>query len=420
LLGLNILANPSMLLLLPALPLWLGWRSRRELARSALAAAAALLLVAPATLHNFLASRDAPGGPELILVSAQSGVTLAHGNGPGALGVYRPLPGVSQDRAKQNAEAYRQARTATGREGWKNTDRHFRDQALAWIFSHPGESAPLVLRKAGLLIAGQDYGDLYNITLEQSDPELPDPVPLPLGLLQTGWLLPAAFAGAWFLLRACGRVAAPDLALLALPCLIVLVFWYSPRYRMPLIPSACLLAPFAVARLLAIPRAAPRCAALAVLLLLPLAGRQLLLHTRLDDASRYRGEYEFHIGYRLRELGRPGEALPRFERALTADFSPADSHEQIGRSRVDLGQQRAAAGDSAAATQLFTAALGDFRACLDLDPQQMDVWVSRGALLAKLGDPQQGRSHLAEALRLAEAAGLTDAASQIRRMLAQL
>lgn len=419
LLGLNVLANPTMLLLLPALPLWLGWRSRRDLGHAGLVAAAALLMVLPATLHNYLATRHSAGGAEFILVSAQSGITYAHGNGPGALGVYRGLPGLSQMRATQNQEAYEAARAATGRAGWKSADRYFRGRAVDWLIDNPGEALRLHLRKLAFLLFGQDYGDLYNVTLEARDPDLPRTTP-PLSLIQTGWLLPAACAGALFLARRRGREAWPEIALLLLPCLVVLIFWYSPRYRMPLIPAACLLAPYGLVGLARLPARGLAAAGIVAVLLIPAAGRAAALSSGLDDAERFRPEYEFHVGYELWLLKRHEAAIPRLTNALAANFEPANTLETLGRARMDLGLEREQAGRLTEAGPLYAAALQDFAASLELDPTQLDVWVTRGNLLAKLGEPEKARRHLEEAVRLAEARGDPNLAGQIRGLIERL
>jgi len=419
LLGLNVLANPSMLLLLPALPLWLGWRSRLDWGRSALVAGLALLTVAPATLHNHLATRGARGGAEFILVSAQSGVTYAHGNGPGALGVYRGLPGVSQARALQNQEAYEAAFRATGVAGWKATDRYFRGQATDWLRANPGAALQLHLRKLAFLFFGQDYGDLYNVSLERRDAALPRTTP-PQILLQTGWLLPAAFAGALFLLRARGRQAWPEIALLLLPCLVVILFWYSPRYRMPLIPAACLLAPYGVARLAALRSRPLAVAGILALALVPAVGRAATRSSGLDDAERYRPEYEYHLGHQLYEWQRHAAAIPRLQAALAAGFEPATVHETLGRAQMELGRERGKAGDAQAAAELYGAALASFRSCLDLDPQQLDVWVTRGMLLERLGERDKALRHLEEAERLARERGDAATAESLRGLIERI
>jgi tetratricopeptide (TPR) repeat protein len=419
LLGLNVLANPSMLLLLPALPLWLGWRPRQGLGQAGLVAACALLAIAPATLHNFLATRQSEAGPELILVSAQSGITYAHGNGPGAIGVYHGLPGVSQLRLIQNQEAYAAAQAATGRPGWKSADRYFRGQAVDWLLANPAAAFELHLRKLAYLFVGQDYGDLYNISLEAADADLPRTVP-PTSFVQTGWILPAALAGAVFLLLRRGRAAAPDVALLVLPCLIVILFWFSPRYRMPLIPAACLLAPFGAVQLARLVQRPLAVAGLAVLLLIPIAGRAAAASSGFDNAERYRPEYEYHLGHQLHQWRRHEAAIARLTQSLEAGFEPATVLETRGRARMDLGLSCEQAGQTKDAARNYQEGLADFGRCLELDPQQLDVWVTRGNLLRKLGQTEKARRDLQEAVRLAEARGDAALAASLRARIASL
>lgn len=435
--GANVLANPPMLLLAAALPPWLGWRSRASWRALGLVAAGGALALAPATLHNALATRGSPGGAEFILVSAQSGVTFAHGNAPGAIGVYRAIPGVSQDRRRQNLEAYALAARATGEPGWRATDRFFRAQGLDWIRTRPDDAALLFARKAGFLLFGQDYGDLYAPALEHADAELPRPVPAPFGALPTAWLLPAAFGGAWLLARERRRAALPALALLAIPCVTVLLFFYSPRYRLPLVVPACLLAPCALrAAVLMLP--GPRgWLALAALAGAPLLGRAAMLGAGLDDAARFRPEFEFQFGVlRLQQGGEAaargdraaaadldGRAALRFERALELGHSPADSAEFLGRARLARAEQ----GDPAEEEAGLRAALEAFGRALAEDPERLDSMVDAARAWQRLagrhGDPGgllEARALLQSALQVTVGRGDEARSATLRRMLAAL
>jgi len=427
LIGVNVLANPPMLLFAFALPVWFGARSRAGWRASGLTLAGMLLAIAPATLHNALATQDSPGGIEFILVSAQAGVTYAHGNAPGALGVYRAIPGVSQDRQKQNLEAFALAARATGEPGWKNTDAWFRAQGTDWVFAHPGAAALLHLRKAGFLLFGQDYGDLYSIALENGDATLPRPVPWPLGSVPTPWLLPAACAGAWILARTRRRGAVPTLALLLIPCAVVLIFWYSPRYRLPLIVPACLLAPCAIRAAWTAPSRARQAALLAAFALIPAGGRVLMLGTRLDQADRYLPEYEFHVGYQLLAWQKPEAAIPRLQAALNLGHSPAASAELIGRAHIALAERAAEAGDAAQARSAYVRAFESFLIALSHEPERLDSLVDAARVQQRLAEDHgaadgiaQARSFLTHALRVTVQNGDEQRSAILRQMLAAL
>lgn len=426
LIGANLLANPPMLLVLGALPLAFGWRCAAAWRASGLVAAGCALAVAPATLHNALATRGSPGGTEFILVSAQSGVTYAHGNGPGAIGVYRALPGVAQDRRRQNLEAYALAARATGSPGWGATSSFFRRQATDWLLAHPDEAALLYLRKAGFLLFDHDYGDLYQPTLENDDPDWPRPVPLPFGALPIPWLLPAAAVGAAWLACRRGREAVPALALLLIPCAVVLIFWYSPRYRMPLAAPACLLAVLGLRAAWAAPPRA-RLAWLAVIALIPVAGGAVLRSSGLAGVERYRPEYAYHAGYLLHEDGRHAEAALRFEQALALGYAPAPAAEMLGRARAAAAGLLYAEGDAAAAEAALRAAAEAFDLALGHEPERLDALVDAAqahALLAERhGDPSgtgRARELLRAALRITARAGDETRSAILRRRLAAL
>ena len=233
-LGAAALAWPPWLLLVPVALLRAG---RGAGGRAALAAAAALAAVlAPVTLHNLRAT----GEP--ILVSAQAGITLMHGNGPGAKGVYTPVAGVSPDRRFQNQDALRVAREQGGAEGWSAASRWWAGQALRTRLEDPAGTLRLEAAKLWWFLSARHYGDIYRPTDERGEAFgwslrlLPLPVP---------WLLLPALA---FLLLGRRRTGAEAL-LLAVPLITVLVFFYSPRYRLPAVPLAAVLAAAAAVRL---------------------------------------------------------------------------------------------------------------------------------------------------------------------------
>lgn len=436
LLGLNLLANPTMILALPLLPLWLGWRGRAAWRDCAVVAGCALALVAPSAAHNWLATRGSPGGAELILLSAQAGVTYAHGNSARAFGIYTPLEGVALERETQNESAYRLAAEATGEPGWKNTSRYFMARALDWAREHPGDALRLHLRKAAWLLDGRHYGDIYQIHQEHHDPKFPPPTRLPCGGLPTGWLILPALAGGLVLLARRGRGAWPELLTLALPAAVVLLFWYSPRYRLPLVPSACLLAPLG---LVAAWRLAPR--ALGAGLAVALAAAAPLLGTALrpalppfgaavqldpaevwfDAPEMYEAEYERHAGEALMQLKHfPGAALERFQRCVDIGGEQAIVREYMGNMRVDLGRLASGAGDEAAARIEYEAAILEYGRAIALNPDRHYAWLGRGATLAYLGRLDAAAPDLRRALELARSNGDAEAIAHIESLIQRL
>lgn len=197
-----------------------------------------MLCIAPATVHNALASG------EWIPVSAHAGVTFFHGNNPGADGTLTGS-GLSMDKSVHQREALEETREALGPDaGWGDVSGHFLSKGLAWWRAEPERAVGLAARKAVLFAGARHYGDIDLVTLERS------------AVLPTLWLapIPAAWIAAAGVLLALAslrakRIDAWPAALVALAAFgVVVVFWYSPRYRLPAVPASGLLIACAWAR----------------------------------------------------------------------------------------------------------------------------------------------------------------------------
>ncbi len=419
LLGLNVLANPAMELAFVLLPLWLGWRTREAWFRTATAVGVALLTISPATLHNWLATKDSPAGPEFVLVSAQAGVTYAHGNSEGAFGVYHPFPGVAMDRQRQNETAYRMAKEATGEEGWKATSRYFFRRGLEWNLAHPADALRLHFQKTVYLFCGEKYGDLYSIYWEFHDPMMPRPVALPFGVLQTGWLLVPALFGAFLWWRRRGRDALPDVFLLLLPMAVVVVFWYSPRYRLPVVVPGTLLASFGVATLLASGDWFRRGMA-ALLVGTPILLCAVAHATGFEDPRQFVAEYQYHAANSLNRQKRYHEALPRYDVALTRGYQVPIAFAERGSVKQVLGMEAFQAGDHQEAVRWYREALPDFDLALRGNPNLVGAWLSKGDLLLKLGRYDEAERALKQAVQVSQRIGDQRTASIAVGLLSQL
>jgi tetratricopeptide (TPR) repeat protein len=234
--GLLALAFPAALLLVPALAAWLVLRSGAWPARARLAAAgagAALLIVAPATVHNALRSG------EWIPITAHGGITLAQGNSPASIGIYTPLPDVGLSILDQHRDAARAFEAAQGRPGsWREIDAWFRGRAVRFWLSEPGAAAALLAAKLRWFASAHRYDNVAVFALEREHGLWDAAVWVPLEL---PWLLGFALLGAALVLRE-RRGAWPELALAALPLFVCAVFYYSARYRLVGAPAACALA----------------------------------------------------------------------------------------------------------------------------------------------------------------------------------
>ncbi|MEW6073254.1 MAG: tetratricopeptide repeat protein [Planctomycetota bacterium] len=232
--GLASLARPNLLLV--PLFLALGDLAARRWRRAGWLAAGAALAVLPVTVRNLAAS----GHP--VAISANGGLTLYHGNGPGATGVFTRPEGFSGLVARQREEATVLARARSGERGLDavEADRWWGEEARRVRLADPAGTLSLLGWRALLLLDDFEHALDYDPTLDGNpwrarlrwgvDPARPgsgrEVALVPFALLLA--LAAAALAargprgsGGWALWG-------PILACAATP----IVFYVSSRYRL--------------------------------------------------------------------------------------------------------------------------------------------------------------------------------------------
>jgi Dolichyl-phosphate-mannose-protein mannosyltransferase len=427
-LGLAILANPTLLLAVPLILIWAIYSGeQRDLNGGALILTYVALLIAPATWHNYKASG------EIILISAQAGVTFYHGNAPGATGTYQPIPGVSSNRIQQNRDALRLAQTATGVNSWTETSNYYFGLGLDYLLHHVGEAVQLEGRKGWWLLTGRGYGDLYLPALEsqQDFGQRLKWAPFSLALL-----LPLSLLGLSLVLRQGWRLALPEVALYLVPCLVVMVFWYSPRYRLPMAPVAVL---FAAHALLVAWQKWRRCeegqsrslallSAAGVLLLTGGLTGWLNRASDFDNPDQLRPAFLHSVGDSLRVQEREAEALPYLEAALKAGFDTTSSRYSLAMTRMRLANELYQGSDpqeEQLGIEQYRRATEDLRATTAHDPKHLDAQENLANLefwfwQLGLGDPATARAEILTGIELAVQKGQQNATARLKSKLAQL
>ena len=349
LIGVFALSYPAGVLLAPVYAAWLWWTGGRRVAatgRALAGLACAVVTIAPATLHN------AWVGGEFIPITAHAGITMLHGNAEAAQGIRIPVAGISQTRRYLHESAAQAFRRAHGRDGtWREIDRWFRGFVYEFWTEQPWLTAKLFARKFYWFVSARNYSSLMPIVLEREYGVARRAILAPL---PTPWLLGAALAALLVLLRRPVRFA-PEWVLLAVPVLVVILFFYNPRYRLPTVPVLCGLA----------------------------AGA--LVHFR-----RLRYPKSLCVGLCLLPL-----VLSGVNHAVgfdTPDFMRASYAPLLSTAHVEAGDRRLAEGRIAAAERSYRAALGVLS----------DNGMARrrlGALYARKGQAEDALAEFGEALR---------------------
>lgn len=227
LLGLAAWLRANALVLAPVLfaaTLWIVCKQRGR-AHAALAGglmtAACLLVIAPATIHNYRAER------EFILMTSNAGINLWVGIGPQANGGYVPPPTAAGNEDPRGAL---EARRVLGREvSSREASTFWRERALE--NNSAGRIARLTLVKLAMFFAHREQPQIYHVGVMREDLAFLR-APLPgHACVAVPMLLGVAMLA---LRRKAGALALAIGALALIASL--LPFFITGRYRLPLAP----------------------------------------------------------------------------------------------------------------------------------------------------------------------------------------
>ena len=231
--GLSALARPNLLLVIAV---WAcvgaAWflrgpataetadNARRRRAGWILAVAGVAIVLLPVVVRNWRVSGH------LVPVSANSGLTLFHGNGPGAQGIGVLPPGFSGRVTTQRQEATRLASLQVGRAlDDVEADRWWGRQAVQARLADPGGTLLLLLRRTGLTLSTRELDLDYAPSIDANPWRRVAPLPFAalLALAAAGLFL-AGYrrSGGWIVWGAILACAATPL-----------LFYVSSRYRLP-------------------------------------------------------------------------------------------------------------------------------------------------------------------------------------------
>jgi Flp pilus assembly protein TadD len=242
-LGLLCLSYPPAMMLTVLVVPWLFWQSGRRLAdagRALVPLGMAAVVIAPATIHNWYASRG-----DLFLIQSVTGVNLRQGNQPESTGGFTPIPGTSPNRENMFPDLARQYEESTGQPvRWSAIDRRYRDEVIRFWLADPLRTARLVVTKLYWFLSARNYGDIYLPAVEITEGLSRG---LRLAPLRVAWLMGPALVGLVLLLRRPIRYG-PEWLPFLISLITVAVFWYNPRYRLPAVPAIVIVTAWLVVR----------------------------------------------------------------------------------------------------------------------------------------------------------------------------
>ena len=342
-LGAASVGRAAALLLVPAAAGWAAATAQKGAPRrwfpAALVVAGAVLVVAPVTVRNYVASRD------FVAITSNGGINFYIGNSAAATGGYVKPEGldiVSDPDGRAIAER------ALGRSlRPSEVSAYWYGLATRFISEHPGTWLALLVRKLSFALSSYEIPQLENYYFQKGYSRLLS-LPLPgfavvgpLGLLGLAMSLRrrgAALLGLFFSVYVASVVA----------------FFVVVRYRLPVVPPLIAGACYAVFELTARARAKRRRALLAPAA--ALAALSFLVNANLWGVDRGKAfaQSHFRVGIILGERGLTEEAIAEYRRSIEVDPAYPQSHLNLGALLAEQGRT----GE----------AVGAFRRALALDP----------------------------------------------------
>jgi len=390
--GLSIITKPNFLLFLPLGGVWLltcvvrTATLQRRLANTLFFFIAALLVVIPVTVRNYVKLHD------FVLVTADAGKVFFHGNGGGATaleGTGLPDEGFLEEGAGEPDYAHvlyrKTASNLSGRAlSPSEASKFWMKRALDDIISDPVAYMKLEVKK--LFYFFNDYEMHY---IASAYKEYKASISFPF--IRYGVIASLGLLGMILALKNFKK------HLLAYAVVFVylisgMLFLVQSRYRTPAVPYLCLFAGYAIYALkeMMVSKRFKTAAAVLILLGLFYFLTGFFFTDEIVKVDRWQQATKIHYqmgGEPLFKSGEYQEAITELDQciAIESGFSPA--YNLRGKSYAVLGRY----GD----------ALRDFNKVMSLSPNLANGYKNAGFLYLLQGDSQKARSYLEKALSLA-------------------
>jgi len=226
-LGLGVLVRGNVLIFAPFVLAFGFWRMRSAYTKQAAVFVASLMLcIAPATLHNYVVSKD------FVLTNYTDGFNLYIGNSPTANGTNAYPPEVSTDPVQEEMNTIWRAQEDTGRPlKPSEVSAYWRGRAVDYILTHPARTLELTAQKILAFWNGTEKFDNYDIGFIEKNFGTLLVLPLPTYGLVT---FLAAFGAIASWPRHRGPIAFLGVMIGAYMATCAL-FYITDRYRLPVV-----------------------------------------------------------------------------------------------------------------------------------------------------------------------------------------
>ncbi|MBN1211200.1 MAG: glycosyltransferase family 39 protein [candidate division Zixibacteria bacterium] len=331
LLGLTGLARPNILLLGPALFIWV-WLVLKEtgplkkaLLHYIIIGVAAFIIILPVTVRNYIVSGDP------VLIAWQGGFNFYLGNNRQASGWSATVPGIDYSWEGGYWDAIVIAENDLKRTLKRSeVSDYWYDRAFDEIFDDPAAFLSLAFKKLRLFFNGYEIPNNQNLYFTREFVPILKPLMFDkIIYFPYGLVAPLALLGLGLTLQNWRKYLLIYLVLGSY-LISLMLFFVCARFRQPVLPLMLLLAVFAIYRLAEIIRKKQTKNAVLLLFILAL----LVWESNHDllqlDQRRVRAEDYFMLGAAELEYGRTVEAELDFQRAIGTDSTHGASYNNLG------------------------------------------------------------------------------------------
>ncbi len=372
-LGLAGLARPNILVLGPALVIWIWFNIRpltglkKAITGYVIIGLAAFIVILPVTVRNYVEGNDR------VIIAWQGGFNFYLGNNRLASGWSATVPGIDFTWEGGYREAIAIAEQTTGKELKPSEVSSFwYDRAFEEIDRDPGAFVALMVKKLRLFFNGYEIPnnqDMYFVGNFSSVLKLlmfAGPVFFPFGIVAPLALLGIVFSlGQW-------RKYLLLYLVLAAYVVTLLLFFVCARFRQPLMPILILFAVFgaySIYRQLADRKWKILIPSILVLALLMVESNHDMLHL---DRTRLDAENRLNMGMAYLEQDQLSEAFAEFRRSVLIDSTFASGYNNLGIVATRRGN--------------LAEACEHFRKAVRFEPFAPDRYANLATCLAERGD----------------------------------
>jgi tetratricopeptide (TPR) repeat protein len=407
LVGLSALARANVLFFLPVLLSWTLFvvGEDRRVRKALVAAAAAVIAIAPATLHNYAASRD------FVLITSNGGVNFYIGNGEEATGIFYPAKDITFE-TESSSRSYVERLFGRDMKPSEISGYWFK-RSFDFIKEHPGREIRLLLRKTAIFFNGYEVPQIESWDIMRAKYST-----LRLLFVNFWWIVALGLFGMVFSLRE-WRKRFLLYGFVFSYALSIILFFVTSRYRIQIAPVMCLFAGYSLVTVLpgVSKRLRPAVGAAALFVLILTVTRPGLFALPEKDL---RWREHIHEARRLGEVGRYAEAVTEIDKAIEIHpdvaesylqraeihkgsrnyFKAIDDYSKALKIAPDMSGARYDFAQTLRRVKMYGPAIEEYQKAIELEPVKAEAYNNLGITYTEMGDRDKAIEYFRRVIEL--------------------